>query len=627
MTSTYFNSVSLSFFSLIFLGIIMIMYIRKVKMSTATNKLYFSLMILLCIIGVLELIFPYSISVMDMHPVLNEIICKMYIFFILFWLLLFLIYSYVIVHKGDVIHNEEGKIKKPLIIVVALLLILSIFLVIFIDVEYLGGYAGMPYVVGGSLLFIIYIISVIGCFSVIILISINRDIIKNVYMTPLVLILTLYIISILVQLFFNYEINDITFFGTLILTTFYFTIESQDFKLLDKYKKSKKKAEESNIAKNSFLSNMSHEIRTPMNTVIGFGQALLTEENLTKEMVLKDIKNIKDANIVLKSIIDNILDISKIENHEFKIEESEYSLESMIFEINSLIPARIVNDELKFTIEINENIPKTYYGDVYKLFKVITYILLNAISNTTYGEVKLNVDGKMVDEDNFEFEFVVSNTGHSMTKDSFDNDIDDFINIQSDMNNLDNEKLGLIIAKELIKIINGNIEFVNKKGYGTRYYIRLKQKVINKENIGNIFENTSHGIATSRSILNLEGKTALVVDDSLVNLEMSRRSLEQYNLNVITVKSGKECIEVIKNMNIDILFLDHYMPEMDGIATVKALRALNIKIPPIVALTANNYDALKTNYIAQGFDEYLSKPIVFKEMNRVMKKYFGEEDL
>ena len=108
---------------------------------------------------------------------------------------------------------------------------------------------------------------------------------------------------------------------------------------------------------------------------------------------------------------------------------------------------------------------------------------------------------------------------------------------------------------------------------------------------------------------------------------MSRRSLEQYNLNIITVKSGKECIDIVKNMHIDIIFLDHYMPDMDGIATIKALHALECKLPPIVALTANNYDALKTNYIAQGFDEYLSKPIVFKEMNRVMNKYFKKDDL
>lgn len=627
MTSTYFNSVSLTLVAMVFLILIMIMYIRKIKFTTISNKIYFISMIVLVITGILELTYPYTMSIRDRIPLLNETICKVYVGFVMLWLFLFLIYACFLIFGSRGIYNANGKIKKSFSIPMLIILLFNILCVVLIDVEYLGGYAGMPYVVGGPLIYIIYILSVIGCFGIIVLIALNRNSIKNVYITPLIMMLSIYILTILIQVFFNYEINDITFFSCLILVVFYFTIESQDFKLLDEYQQSKIQAEEANKAKNAFLANMSHEIRTPMNIVIGFGQALLDEENLTKEMVLKDIKNITDANIVLKSLIDNILDISKIENKEFKLEEAEYLLENMIFEINSLIPSRVVNDELKFTIEINENIPKKYYGDAYKLYKVITYILLNAISNTSYGEVKLNIDGKKVDENYFDFEFMVSNTGHSMTKDNFDKDFNDFVSIQSGKNNLDNNKLGLIIAKELIKIINGQIEFINEKGKGTRYFIKLRQRVIDNTNIGNIFDNSSHGIATTRSILNLEGKTALVVDDGQVNLNMSRRSLEQYNLNIITVMSGKECVEVVKNMHIDIIFLDHYMPEMDGIATIKALHALGCKLPPIVALTANNYDALKSNYIAQGFDEYLQKPIVFKEMNRVMKKYFVEDDI
>lgn len=627
MTSTYFNSISLSNVALIFLGIIMIIYIRKIKFTTISNKIYFMSMIVLLITCLLELFYPYTMMIREEIPLLNEIVCKTYVGFVLLWLLLFLIYTCFLVFSSRGIYNEKGKIKTSFKMFIIIMIIADVLGVIFTDIEYLGGYAGMPFVVGGSLIYIIYLISVIGCFAIIVLIGMNKNHIKNVYLTPLLLMLSTYIIAILLQLFFNYEINIISFFSTLILVVFYFTIESQDFKLLDEYKQSKKEAEEANNAKNAFLANMSHEIRTPMNIVIGFSQALLDENNLTKEMVLRDMKNITDANILLKSLIDNILDISKIENKEFKLEENEYLLENIIFEINSLIPSRIVNDELKFTIEINENIPKKYYGDAYKLYKVITYILLNAISNTTYGEVKLNIDGKRVDENNFDFEFIISNTGHLMTKDNFEKDFEDFVSIQSGKNNLDNNRLGLIIAKELTKIISGNIEFINEKGKGTRYFIRLRQRILDNKNIGNIFENSSHGIATTRSILNLEGKTALVVDDGQVNLDMSRRSLEQYNLNIITVKSGKECVEVVQNMKIDIIFLDHYMPDMDGIATIKALHAIGCELPPIVALTANNYDALKSNYIAQGFDEYLQKPIVFKEMNRVMKKYFGEEDL
>lgn len=624
--NTYFNSISLTFVGLIFMGIVFVMYLRKKKNLSIFNKIYFMLIVTILIASILGLIFPLTISLKDSYEVLNNIICKIYIILLFFSNVLFLLYIYMLVFDNLKI-LKDGKLKPVIKYVLLGLSILIIAIVSFSNLEYIGG-KGMPYTISGSLIYILNFMIIIDCVITILLININKEKIKNVYLLPMIFVLVSYIIIILLQIFNNFEVNDITFFNSLILTVFYFTIESQDFKLLDEYKKSKEEAEVTSNAKTSFLSNMSHEIRVPMSTIIGYGQALLDEKELSRDIILKDIKNVTDASSVLKSLIDNIIDITKIENHEFVLKESEYFLENLVFEINSLVPSRIVNEELVFTIDINEFIPKKYYGDAYKLFKVLTYILLNAISNTTYGEVKLTIDGKKDNQGNFDFEFIVSNTGHSMTKTSFDHDFDDFVNIQSDsQNNLDNNKLGVIIAKELLKIIGGEIEFINEKGQGTKYIIRLKQKILDYENIGNIFENNSSGIATSRSIMNLTGKTALVVDDGQVNLDMARKSLEQYNLNIFTVKSGRECLEVVKNIKIDIIFMDHMMPEMDGVTTVKALRSSGRKLPPIVLLTANLFDPLKDEYLANGFDEYLHKPIVFKELNRVMKKYFGEKDI
>ena len=372
---------------------------------------------------------------------------------------------------------------------------------------------------------------------------------------------------------------------------------------------------------------MSHEIRTPLNTIIGFAQIINEEPNFDKEHFQKDLKNIIDASETLSSLIHNILDISVIESDELILNEKEYILESLIFEINSLIPSKIVNDELRFTIDIDQSIPREYYGDAYKIFKVLSYILLNAIDNTTYGEVKLEISGEKKENGYFEQKFVIYNTGHTMSNENFEKDFEDFVKLQSTgEGKLSNIKLGLIIAKELITILNGDIEFINSKGQGTRYIIKIKQKIVGELPIGNIFENVTNGLASTRNLLYLPDKTAMVVDDGEVNLAMARKNLEQYGLKIITVKSGKECVEIVKNQKIDIIFLDHMMPEMDGIATIKALNSTGCELPPIVALTANNYDALKTEYIAQGFNYYLQKPIVFKELNRVMKEIFAQNE-
>ena len=214
-----------------------------------------------------------------------------------------------------------------------------------------------------------------------------------------------------------------------------------------------------------------------------------------------------------------------------------------------------------------------------------------------------------------------------MEHESFNHNFDEFVMTQGDgEDKLNSVKLGLIISKELIKKLNGEIEFINKKGFGTKYIIKLKQKIENETPVGNIFENISNDTEKNKRLLDLNSKVALVVDDGEINLKMAKKSLDKYNLNVVFAYGGKECIDIVQKQKIDVIFLDHMMPEMDGIATIKALNSMDIEIPPIVALTANNYDALKTEYIAQGFYDYLQKPIVPKELNRVLKRIFMPED-
>ena len=615
------TNISFSLPSLIFSLIIIGIYLLKKKLENIGDYVFFALMCIICLICVIEISLPYSI---EHYTKFTDILCRTFLILNALWQFLFVFYADVLVYKGDKLKKDKW-LRIPGHLISFGLAITFIILYLTVDIEYTSVLYNNFYTMTGPISYLMYANIFLADLCVLGFLNMNRERIKNIHLGPIVIVLISYIIVILRQLAYNTEINEISFFGTLLVAVIYFTIESQDFKLVDEYKKSKEEAEDK--AKTAFLVNMSHEIRTPLNAIIGFAQIINEEDNFNEENFKKDLKNITDASESLSSLINNIVDISNIESEGTIIQEKDYTLESLIFEINSFIPSKIVNDELRFTIDINQNMPREYNGDAYKIYKMLSYILLNAIDNTSYGEVKLEINGQKLDDNYYEHQYIISNTGHSMSYESFEKDFEAFINLQKNGDGyLNSIKLGLIIAKELIKSLNGTIEFINEKGQGTKYIIKLKQKIVSELPIGNIFENVTNGLSTTRNLLNLSDKTALVVDDGEVNLKMAKKTLEQYSINVLLVKSGRECIETVKTKKIDVIFMDHMMPEMDGIATIKALNSTGYQIPPIVALTANNYDALKKEYVAAGFYDYLQKPIVFKELNRVMKRIFAPEE-
>ena len=262
-------------------------------------------------------------------------------------------------------------------------------------------------------------------------------------------------------------------------------------------------------------------------------------------------------------------------------------------------------------------------SDYLKICKLIVNILTNALKYTNYGKITLDIGKDNKSKDNFGFEIVISNTGHAMKHELFNMTFEDFTAIGEKLDNtVDSTILGFIVAKKLVQMLGGRIEFLNEPGKGTKYYIYFSQKVINEDKIGDIFENKKD--APENRELDLTGKKILIVDDNLINLKLTVRLLEGYKATIETVKSGSECIEKVKTTKYDLIFLDHMMPEMDGVATLNILKQEDYSIPPIIALTANSYSGIKEKYLEEGFNDYLAKPINYKDLNKLMHNYFDK---
>ena len=621
-----FASIGLSLSTSVFVFIVGIMYYIKNKNSKTkiTNKTFIIMLLLTTIIGVTELVTTVSLSRTSEPTLINNIMCRGMVFMGFVWNLLYLVYIRKLTKESQ---NKDSSLKTIDWIIVILSCVAALVGICFIPVEYTSGLNDTPFVITGGLLAFLTIDSIIVNIVSLTYFAIFKEKIRNFYLTPVVAMNTLNIIFCIATLFTNTFINYQLAFFAITIVLLYLTVESQDSKLVAEYTKSKEEALIANKAKTEFLINMSHEIRTPMNTILGFGESLLHEPALTEEIARRDIKNISEASSTLLDLINNILDISKLEAGEVTLTNNDYLLESLIFELNSLIPSKITKEELRFTIDINNDIPKEYNGDAYKIFKIVSYILLNAIEYTNYGEVKLTIDGKKLENNDFELLFLVSNTGHAMTDEIFNRGFEDFVKIENaSQNNVDGIKLGIIIAKQLIQMLGGTIEFINRKGEGTKYYVRLTQKIVNEEKIGNIFESREGQVSSSRDIMNCAGMKALVVDDSEINVKLASRYMQQFNFTVSTALNGKDCIELVRTNDFDIILIDHMMPEMDGVETVKVLQTLGKELPPIVALTANNYDGIKEDFIRKGFANYIQKPLNFKELSKVINNTFRKDN-
>lgn len=395
--------------------------------------------------------------------------------------------------------------------------------------------------------------------------------------------------------------------------------------IMDSLVEAKKLAEANSLAKSTFLANMSHEIRTPLNAIVGFSELLLKSDIPQSEK--EQAEDIRTSSYNLLAIINDILDISKIESGKMELNEAEYKISDLIKDVYLITDSNASRKGLKFTMDIDENIPSVMYGDPVRIRGILVNILNNAVKYTREGSVKL--EGKLLKDENNTalLMFKIIDTGIGIKVEDKNSLFESFKRVDNTANaGIEGTGLGLAIVKGFIDLMGGSIDVESKYGEGSTFIITFAQKIIDNKPIGEISVRiNTKSVESSIGKVKYQGVKVLAVDDNKVNLKVISKILGEYDMDVKTVDNGADAIELCKENDYDIVLMDQMMPVMDGIEAMKQIKQLGGVYSsgecPIIALTANAITGVKEQLIAEGFDNYLSKPINFSKMEDIFNRY------
>ncbi len=411
----------------------------------------------------------------------------------------------------------------------------------------------------------------------------------------------------------------------IMIVSFYLTLENSDVKLIEQLSIEKERADKANSVKSDFIANVSHEIRTPINAVLGMDEMILRETN--EENIRQYAYDIKTAASTLHGIINEILDLSKMESGKMEILPVNYNMRSLLNDTINMMQLKADDKNLTFVVEADPDIPAGYVGDEVRIKQILTNILSNSMKYTNKGTVKLSLTGTRNDNNTADLHFEISDTGIGMKEEDLEKIAQAYARFDADKNrNIEGTGLGMTITMQLLDLMKSHLDIESEYGKGTTSSFVISQKIWDDTNLGD-FRSGKYDLAetyTYEKSFEAPENKVLVVDDNAINRKVFIGLLKQTKLKIDEAESGPECLNMVRKNKYDIIFMDHMMPDMDGIETFHNLKLIEgnmSKDAVVIMLTANAVSGAKEQYMDEGFDDFMAKPIIPEELENMIRKY------